>query len=144
MSKPFVIGIDFGTLSARGVLLDARSGRELASAESAYTHGVIEERLGGKSLKPQTALQDPADYIDALEKVIPALLRKGKTKGTDIAGIGTDFTSCTVLPVKADGTPLCFDKRFARNPHSLVKLWKHHATQPEADLINELGRRRGE
>jgi L-ribulokinase len=62
----------------------------------------------------------------------------------EIAGIGIDFTACTMLPVKSDGTPLCFLERWRDNPHAWVKLWKHHAAQRQADRINEVARRRGE
>ncbi|HTG44509.1 MAG TPA: ribulokinase, partial [Verrucomicrobiae bacterium] len=65
-------------------------------------------------------------------------------RADQIGAIGTDFTSCTVLAVNRAGTPLCQDRRFRKNPHAWVKLWKHHATQNEADAINELGARRGE
>jgi L-ribulokinase len=146
MTKPFVLGIDFGTLSARTVLVDSRNGRELASTLFEYPDGVISESLPGAKyrLKANSAFQNPADYLTALEKTIPAVLRKARIRAEQIGAIGTDFTSCTVLPVKSDGTPLCFDRRLARNPHAWVKLWKHHTTQPEADAINEIGRRRGE
>ena len=146
MAKPYVIGIDFGTLSARAVLVDARNGKELATVVAEYKSGVIEHSLPGTKtpLKPQSALQDPTDYLTAMEKAIPALLRKAKVRADKIGGIGTDFTSCTVLPVKSDGTPLCFDRRFSKSPHAWVKLWKHHATQPEANAINQLGKERGE
>ncbi len=141
-----MIGVDFGTLSARAVLVDARNGKERATVVADYKSGVIEGHLPGTkvSLKPQSALQDPADYLSALDHAIPKLLRKGKVRPDMIGGIGTDFTSCTVLPVKSDGTPLCFDKRLSRNPHAWVKLWKHHATQREADDINRAGSRRGD
>jgi L-ribulokinase len=144
MPKPLVIGVDFGTLSARAVLVDARNGRELAAVSADYAHGVISDRLGTAKLKAHSAFQDPADYLGALQQIIPAVLKQAKVRAEDVAAIGTDFTSCTVLPVKADGTPLCFDKKFAKNPHAWVKLWKHHATQPEADHINEVARKRGE
>src|SRR5690606_36345258 len=61
-----------------------------------------------------------------------------------IVGIGIDFTSCTILPVKADGTPLCTLPEWRDEPHAWVKLWKHHASQPQADEINELARRTGQ
>jgi L-ribulokinase len=146
MTKPFVLGIDFGTLSARAVLVDSRNGRELASAVFDYPDAVISEGFPGTKsrVKASSAFQNPADYLAALERTIPAVLRKARIRPEQIGAIGTDFTSCTVLPVKSDGTPLCFDRRFAKNPHAWVKLWKHHATQPEADAINQLGRRRGE
>ena len=145
MAGPYVIGIDFGTLSARAVLVDARNGKELAAVEHEYASGVIEHRLaGGARLKGHSALQDPGDYLTTLEKTVPFLLKRAKVRPEKIGAIGTDFTSCTVLPVKSDGTPLCFDQRFRKNPHAWVKLWKHHATQPEADFINRVGTERGE
>jgi L-ribulokinase len=146
MADAYVIGIDFGTLSARAVLVDARSGKELAAAVSEYRSGVIEGTLPGTKtrLKEKSALQDPADYLEALSEAVRGVLRKSKVRGESVVAIGTDFTSCTVLPVRKDGTPLCFDKQLRKNPHAWVKLWKHHATQAEADVINELGARRGE
>ena len=146
MKGTHVIGVDFGTLSARAILIDARNGREVASAVHEYADGAIEHTLPGKKarLPARTALQNPADHLTALEKTIPALLRKSRISGDQVAAVGTDFTSCTVLPVQSDGTPLCFDKRLAGNLHAWPKLWKHHAAQPEADAINELGVKRGE
>lgn len=133
MKSHCVIGIDFGTLSARAVLVDARNGRTLASAVANYKSGVIE-----KNLPADTALQDPADYLRAMETVVR------KVRRGHVAGIGIDFTCCTVLPTSRDGTPLAFDKKFRGNPHAWVKLWKHHAAQPQADRINCVGAERNE
>ena len=146
MAARYVIGVDFGTLSARAVLVDARNGRELAQSTAAYKHGVIEESLpGAKSrLKSHTALQDPQDYLAALTRVVRSVVKSSGVAPSEVAAIGTDFTACTVLPVFADGRPLTADPRLRRNPHSWVKLWKHHAAQPEADRINEVGRERDE
>lgn len=146
MAEAYVIGIDFGTLSARAVLVDARNGKELASAVSEYRSGVIEGHLPKSKtrLKEKSALQDPGDYLAALKETVLAVLRTAKVDAGKVVAIGTDFTSCTVLPVTSDGTPLCFDKLYGKNPHSWVKLWKHHATQPEADSINEVGAARDE
>ena len=63
---------------------------------------------------------------------------------SQVLGIGTDFTACTMVPTLADGTPLCQLGEFKDRPHAYVKLWKHHAAQPQADRINELAARRGE
>src|SRR4029077_1438609 len=52
--------------------------------------------------------------------------------------------SCTILPVDAGGRPLCLSPAWAARPHAWVTLWKHHASQPQADRINELAARRGE
>jgi len=61
-----------------------------------------------------------------------------------VLGIGIDFTACTMLPVDAAGEALCFDDRYAAEPHAWVKLWKHHAAQPEADAVNRVAGERGE
>lgn len=141
-----MLGIDFGTLSARALLVDADTGEEVAEAVHEYAHGVIEETLPNdrKRLPPETALQHPGDYLDSMERAVRRVMRDSGVNATQVLGIGTDFTSCTVLPTRADGTPLCLDKRWQKNPHAWVKLWKHHAAQPEADRINEAGAKRNE
>jgi L-ribulokinase len=145
-SSKYTIGIDFGTESARAVLVNVRTGEELASAVHQYADSVIDEKLPGasKRLDPDTALQNPLDYVESLKKTIPALLKKAGVKADDVIGVGTDFTACTVVPCKRDGTPLMALKEFRKNPHAWVKLWKHHAAQPEADRLNEVARERGE
>jgi len=142
----YTLGIDYGTESGRALLVDARDGREVASAVHPYKNGVIDEHLPGsdKPLPPDWALQDPQDYLEVLKNAIPAVLRQSGVNPREIAGIAIDFTACTMLPTKADGTPLCFLDTFRNNPHSWVKLWKHHAAQPHADKINETARRMGE
>jgi len=142
----YAIGIDFGTESARAVLLNLSSGDEVASAVSEYANGVIDERLPGSGvlLEPDWALQNPADYVTAVTETVPAVLRESGVPAIDIVGIGIDFTACTMLPTKADGTPLCQLDAYRDNPHAWVKLWKHHAAQPEANEINALAQERGE
>ncbi len=140
----YAIGVDFGTESGRAVLVDVSDGREVATAVYPYSHGVIDERLpiAGElvRLEPDWALQDPQDYIRTFQSTIPAVLAQSKVSAEDVIGIGIDFTACTMLPVKQDGTPLCDLPKFRTNPHAWVKLWKHHAAQPEADKINETAR----
>ena len=144
--RRYVLGIDFGTLSGRALLVDADTGEEIATAVHEYADGVIEESLprDRQRLPPDTALQNPADYLAVLHKAVPKVLRQARARPEQVLGIGTDFTSCTVLPTQADGTPLCLDRRWRKQPHAWVKLWKHHAAQPEADYINELGRETNE
>ena len=146
MSPKYAIGIDFGTESGRALLVDVADGREVATAVHAYANGVIDERLpeSGVRLEPDWALQDPDDYIATLKTTVPAVLKESGIDPADVIGIGIDFTACTMLPVKADGTPLCRLPAFRAQPHAWVKLWKHHAAQPEADRINEVARQRGE
>ena len=145
--KRYALGIDYGTESARALLVDVSSGREVATAVYAYSNGVITDRLPGTKTRLPAhdwALQDPEDYLRALDATVPAVLRKAKVRGDQVIGIGTDFTACTMMPVKRDGTPLATLKEFRANPHAWVKLWKHHAAQPEADRVNETARRLGE
>jgi L-ribulokinase len=140
------IGIDFGTLSGRAVIVDVSNGKELATAVHEYHNGVIDEYLPGTNirLEPDWALQDPNDYIEVFKHTIPAVLQESGVNPDDVIGLGVDFTACTMMPAKRDGTPLCFLPEWRENPHSWVKLWKHHAAQPEADRINETARRMGE
>jgi len=144
MSK-YAIGVDFGTESGRAVLIDVATGREVATSVYSYQNGVIDEKLPipGKEilLEPDWALQDPEDYIRTYQNTIPAVLRESGVDPADVIGVGIDFTACTMLPVKANGTPLCVLPELRENPHAWVKLWKHHAAQPEADKINATARR---
>ncbi len=142
----YTIGVDFGTESGRAVLVDVGSGREITSAVYVYVHGVIDERLpdSGKRLDPDWALQDPEDYIRTFQHTIPAVLEQSGIDAGDVIGVGIDFTACTMLPVKRDGTPLCVLPQYRDDPHAWVKLWKHHAAQPEADQINQTAREMGE
>ncbi|HUN06615.1 MAG TPA: ribulokinase [Aggregatilineales bacterium] len=142
----YTIGVDFGTESGRALLVDTRDGREVASAVHPYGDGVIDQHLPGsdKPLPPDWALQNPFDYIDVLKHTIPAVLKQGGVSADEVKGIAIDFTACTMLPTKADGTPLCGLDEWRNHPHAWIKLWKHHAAQPEADQINETARQRGE
>lgn len=144
----YVIGVDFGTLSGRAVLVRVGDGAEVGAAVYEYPHGVIDRCLpdgaSAPELPPDWALQVPSDYIGVLRNAIPELITATKIDPADVIGIGTDFTACTVLPVLADGTPLCEVPGYADRPHAYVKLWKHHAAQPHADRINALARERGE
>ena len=140
------VGVDFGTESARAVLVDVGNGREIATAVHVYKSGVIDHHLPGEELilPPDWALQDPDDYLQALGMTVKAVLAQSGIDPAQIIGIGIDFTACTMMPVTSDGTPLCRLGDHRSNPHSWVKLWKHHAAQPEADLINETAATMGE
>lgn len=137
--QTYTIGVDFGTLSGRAVLVQVEDGHEINSKVYEYPHGVLENRLPtGESLPPDWALQVPNDYLEVLKNTIPVLLEESGIDPGQVVGIGTDFTACTVLPVLKDGTPLCNLKEFENRPHAFVKLWKHHSAQSHADRINAL------
>lgn len=144
----YAIGVDFGTESGRALLVDVADGREVATYVHPYANGVIDERLpenaGGLRLPPDWALQDPDDYLAVYKHAIPAVLAESGVSAADVIGIGIDFTACTMMPVRADGAPLCTLPKWRNNPHAWVKLWKHHAAQPEADKINATARGMGQ
>ncbi|HYF51113.1 MAG TPA: ribulokinase [Planctomycetota bacterium] len=140
----YALGLDYGTESVRAIVVDCANGNEAAVAVSKYEHGVISHSLPGssQSLPHDFALQHAQDYLDSGIGVIREVLKE--VSAEQIVGIGVDFTACTILPIKGDGTPLMFLPEFKNNPHAWVKLWKHHAAQAQADRINEVARARGE
>ncbi|QBI18539.1 ribulokinase [Egibacter rhizosphaerae] len=145
-ASQYVIGVDYGTLSGRAVVVRVSDGAELGSAVHEYPHGVIDATLAssGEPLPPEWALQVPADYIDVLRYAVPEAVSASGIDPEQVIGIGTDFTACTILPTTAEGTPLCELDAFTHRPHAYIKLWKHHAAQPHADRINTLAHERRE
>ncbi len=146
MNKKFAIGIDYGTESGRAVLVDLRDGAEVADHVTPYPHGVIDEQLPNSDvlLDHEWALQHPGDYLEVLKRSVPAVMKSSGVNPEDVIGIGIDFTACTMLPIDAMGEPLCFKHDLRQNPHSWVKLWKHHAAQDEANKINAIAASRKE
>jgi L-ribulokinase len=148
MATKYAVGVDFGTESGRAVLVDVATGAEVATAVYEYGHGVIDERLPAPDddvrLEPDWALQDPEDYLRTFQTTVPSVLSRSGIDPADVVGVGIDFTACTMLPTTADGVPLCTLPEYRRRPHAWVKLWKHHAAQPEADRINAVARERAE
>src|SRR6266849_3405494 len=140
----FVVGVDFGTLSARALVVRVSDGAEAGTAVSEYPHAVIDRELDGVELPPDWALQDPADYTGALAAAVPAAIRDAGIDPAQVIGIATDFTASTCMPVLTDGTPLCQLPGLAGRPHAYPKLWKHHAAQPHADRINAVAHERQE
>lgn len=145
MSK-YSIGLDFGSLSGRALLVNVATGEEMGEAVFNYPHGFIEEALPttGEKLPPDWTLQDPQDYLDVVANTIPEVLKTTGVDPADVIGIGIDFTACTVLPVMADGTAMSFLPEWKNEKHAYVKKWKHHAAQKYANRLNEVAEERGE
>ncbi|TFC81855.1 ribulokinase [Cryobacterium sp. TMS1-20-1] len=145
-TESYVIGIDYGTLSGRAVVVRVSDGAELGSAVLDYPHAVMDTTLAatGAKLPPEWALQVPQDYVAVLKSAVPAALASAGIDPARVIGIGTDFTACTMIPVITDGTPLNELPEYADRPHAYVKLWKHHSAQPQADRINDLAFERDE
>ncbi len=146
MAEKYVIGVDYGTLSGRALVVRVSDGAEMGSAVFEYPNAVMDRVLNssGKALGPDWALQDPNDYVEVLKHTVPEALKESGINAADVVGIATDFTACTMIPVLEDGTPLNQLPEFKDNPHAYVKLWKHHAAQPHADRINAVARERNE
>ncbi|MEY4423271.1 MAG: ribulokinase [Actinomycetota bacterium] len=146
MTEKYVIGVDYGTLSGRAIVVRVSDGVELGSAVHEYTSAVMDTQLlsTGKKLPPEWALQDPNDYVEVLKTAVPAAIKTAAIDPNDVIGIATDFTACTMVPVLENGVPLSNLKEFKGREHAYVKLWKHHAAQPHANRINELARERAE
>lgn len=143
--KKYSLGVDFGTLSGRALLLDLETGEEVAVAVKEYTHGVMDEFLpDGTKLGMDWALQHPQDYIEVLSTTIPVVIEEAGIEPEQIVGVGIDFTACTVLPIDKDGTPLCFLDEYKNRPHAYIKLWKHHAAQEHANELTEKAQERNE
>lgn len=142
----YALGLDFGTLDARAVLVDIETGEEIATSVYSYPDGVMDEVLpdGKTKLGPDWAIQNPADYLGVLKCAIPEVLKKSNVSPKDIIGIGVDFTSCTILPIDKQGIPLCMKDKWKSNPHSWVKLWKHHAAEPYANRLKDIALKRQE
>src|SRR5271170_1776886 len=140
----YVVGVDFGTLSARALVVRVSDGAEAGTAVGEYAHGVIDRELAGRELPPDWALQDPGDYTEALTVIVPAAIRDAGIDPGRVIGVATDFTASTCMPVLATGTPLGQLPGLAGRPHAYPKLWKHHAAQPQADRINAAAHERHE
>ena len=76
MSK-YTIGIDYGTLSGRAVVIDVSNGKQVGDCVMDYPHAVISEFLPatGAKLPADYALQDPRDYLDVLGHIIPGAIK---------------------------------------------------------------------
>ena len=143
--KKYTIGIDFGSLSARAVLMDIADGSAAGSCVYVYPHAVLSSRLpDGSPLPPDWALQLPEDYLNALKNLIPRLLEDCGISGQQVLGLGLDVTSTTMLPTDALGRPLCELEDMASQPHAYIKMWKHHAAQPHAERIEALAKAGGQ
>ncbi len=147
MTEKYLVGVDFGTLSGRAVVVRASDGTQVGTSVTEYKHGVMDRTLDagdGQKLPPEFALQNPGDYVEVLAEAIPNAIKDAGVDKDDIVGVGIDATSATVFVTDADGKPLSEYDEFKNNPHAYVKLWKHHGGQDQADRIIALAEERGE
>ena len=136
----YSIGLDYGTSSVRGLLVNVSSGEELASSVFPYPHGkagiLTDER------DPDVARQHPQDYLDGAQSVIQGVLEQAAARSDfapdQVIGLGVDTTGSTPIPVDANGTPLALKPEFADNLAAMVYLWKDHTGHAEAAEITAL------
>jgi len=132
--RKYTIGLDFGSLSCRGVLVDVSDGHISAEASMAYPHAVMSSSLpDGTPLDGDFCLQSPADFRESMISVVRELA--SKCDPADVIGIAIDTTASTVLPIDENFIPLCEDERFRSRPHAWMKMWKHHGAAPQAEKI---------
>jgi L-ribulokinase len=139
MMETYAIGVDFGSLSARAAIFSVKDGHLAATFEHLYPHGIMSDILpaSGAALPPASALQDPADFLEALEKSVKGAMAQGNLQPEQIVALALDFTSCTLLALDDEMEPLCFDSAFRDNIHAYAKMWKQHTATAEAEHITE-------
>jgi L-ribulokinase len=140
VKKQFTIGLDFGIESCKAVLVDVSNGRLAASTEYRYTHGVITNTLPDSNIKlePGWAIQDPSDYLNALKRAVPKLMRESQVDPEQVIGIGVDFAGSTVIPTTSDGTPLALLDEYKKEPNAWPKIRSHRAAQDQAERLTQL------
>lgn len=132
-----VIGLDYGSDSVRAVLIDAKTGKELASSVHWYARWVE-----GKYCNPgiNQFRQHPLDHIEGLENTIKGVMSQSKIDPTLVKGICIDTTGSSPIPMNKDGIPLALTPEFSENPNAMMVLWKDHTAIQEAEEINKLAR----
>lgn len=139
----YVLGVDFGTLSARAVLLRVSDGAQVATAASGY--GAYDVTLpGGLTLRPRSCCAVPAEYRRALEEAVKETLRLANVAKEDVCGVAVDSTSMTVVPLTEDGAPVCEKPGFERVQDAYIKVWKSHSAEEEAQRIEAVAKETGE
>lgn len=135
----YTIGLDYGTLSARAVLVDIGTGEVMAEAVKEYAHGVLDTELpDGTPVPFDWAFQHPGDYLEALCEIVPGVVKESGVAPEKIIGISADFTGCTLISLDKNGTPLCFLPEFEHEPLAWVMLWKHHGAVKYASIVHEV------
>lgn len=142
----YALGFDFGTESVRVLVVRLRDGHVAGQAARSYAHGVIDQTLptSGAALPADYALQDSRDWLSSAAEACKAAVTVAAISTDDVAGIGVDFTSCTMLPCRSNGTPLHVEAPFDMVALAWPKLWKHHGAKSDTDRINAVARERNE
>jgi L-ribulokinase len=137
MSARFVIGIDFGTNTARAVVVNTADGEEVGVGVAAYPHG--ENGVIPDSRNPSVARHHPSDYLEAARTSIRVAVQDAERnpgfQRDAVIALGLDTTSSTTIPVDAKLRPLVFLEEFSEDLDSMAWLWKDHSSVAEAEEI---------
>jgi len=144
--KKFTIGIEFGNETVTALLVNVSNGNCINAATYHYTHGIITEKLPETDVKlgPGWALHHPRDYITALKRTVPQLLKGNSVDADQIIGIGISFADSTLIPTTSDGTPLALLEDYKDNPNAWPKAGRHTAAKDKANQITQLAAERFE
>lgn len=136
----FTLGLDYGTNSARALIVRCADGKEFGSCVVEYPSGHQGILLDARD--HNVARQSPLDYLHCLEAAtkgaLKAASKKRGFKADKLIGIGVDTTGSSPIPVDAKNRPLAAQKRFAKNLNAQCWLWKDHTSWREADKITSL------
>ena len=135
----YTIGLDFGTNSARAIVVDCMNGSIVGS--SIYNYKFGEMGIITDTSNPNIARQHPSDYISALKKIIPQSLAEANIKTDLVKGIGVDTTASTPIPVDKDGQALALNSSYEGNLSAMAWLWKDHTASKEAEEITNLAKK---
>lgn len=131
----YVIGVDYGTDSARALVVDASDGRILATSVQPYPRWAMGLYCDAKLNQWR---QHPLDYLEVLEASVKAALAQcSPDVASQVVGIGFDTTGSTPCFVDRSGIPLALSPEFSDNPDAMFILWKDHTAIREAGEINE-------
>jgi L-ribulokinase len=134
----YVIGVDYGTDSCRTVIIEAETGKEIASSVKYYRRWKEGEYC--VPLKNQYR-QHPLDYIESMEEAVwEALSKSPKGTAENVAGISFDTTGSTPVLIDRDGLPLALRPEYTKNPNAMFILWKDHTAVEEAAKINAVAK----
>jgi len=136
----YSIGIDFGTGSGRVLIIDIKTGSIIGMSVIHFKNEKVKENLANVDVPYTFALQDPTEYIRVLKEGIPEAIKNAKIHKSQIVGLGIDATSASILLTDNQFKPLSEYQILKKEPHSYLKLWKHHGANKEAEKMLEVAR----
>lgn len=127
MSK-YTIGLDYGSDSARALVVDVETGRCLVSSVKEYPRWKKGLYCDPKANQWR---QHPKDYIDVLEYIVTDALSKCDADvAPNVIGMAFDTTGSTPALVAENGQPLAMLPEYSENPDACssfgrtIRPWK--------------------